>query len=113
MAEFWRALRTLKALQLDQAAAPMDGVAPCPEIARRLTPNEPERRPERRSEPRLEYALIPDRPEPGSALHESPSTRQPNEPGPGRDRQQAPVSCLPQEAAPRPRSNEPNSQRKP
>jgi hypothetical protein len=65
MAEFWRALRTLKALQAEQAATPMGASAPRPEIARRLTPNQPERCAERQ----LEYVL-PEAPTVGRALHE-------------------------------------------
>ena len=65
MAEFWRALRTLKALQAEQAATPVGASAPRPEIARRLTPDEPERCAERL----VEYVL-PEPTTPGRTLHE-------------------------------------------
>ena len=57
MAEFWRALRTLKALQAEQAvmelqeAVPATALGARPPLARRQLPNEPERA----AEPRLEY----------------------------------------------------------
>jgi hypothetical protein len=94
MAEFMRALRTLKALQAEQAAAtelhvaapaPVPAQPPRPaaraQMARRPEPNEPERRPEARPEPRLEYVL-PDRPAPGRTLHEPAAPWTPNEPEP-------------------------------
>jgi hypothetical protein len=66
MAEFWRALRTLKALQAEQTAMALGAVTPRrPETAGRPPPNEPERRAQRR----LEYVL-PDQPTSGRALHE-------------------------------------------
>jgi hypothetical protein len=104
MAEFWRALRTLKALQAGQQTTAMAASPPRPRIARRDKPNEPERS----AGPRLEY-VTPDPPARARTLHEAAAPWLPKEPEPGRDRQQAPVSCSPQEAAPRPRSNEPNS----
>ena len=92
MAEFWRALRTLKALQAEQAAATdLRMAAPAtvraqplrpaarPEIAHRPAPNEPERHSESPPEPRLEYVL-PDRPGPGGTLHEPAALWTPNEP---------------------------------
>jgi hypothetical protein len=126
MAEFMRALRTLKALQAEQAAETGPALA-----ARSLDahPKAPARRaplvhraqpdePERAAEPRLECALS-EPPGRGRTLHEPaapwlpPAPWMPNEPEPGRNRQEAPGSCSPREAAPRPRSNEPNSLRKP
>jgi hypothetical protein len=71
MAEFWRALRTLKALQAEQAATPMGASAPRPPIARRLAPNEPEHR--------MEYVL-PEPPMPGRTLHEAATPPWPPEP---------------------------------
>jgi hypothetical protein len=79
MAEFWRALRTLKALQAEQAATPMDASAPRPEIARRFSPDEPERGAGRP----LEY-VQPDRSTSGRSLHEplapAPRCPEPKEP---------------------------------
>ena len=85
MAEFWRALRTLKALQAEQAAARATGAEMlelppartrppaagpcCPE------PDEPEIAAARR----LQY-LISGRPEPGGVLHESTAPWLPNKP---------------------------------
>jgi hypothetical protein len=84
MAEFWRALRTLKALQAEQAVAqaatpvleaqrkrprPPAPVAPCP------APNEPGRG----DDLRLQY-LVPDQPLPGRTLHEPAAPWMPNEP---------------------------------
>jgi hypothetical protein len=68
MAEFMRSLRMLKALQAEQAASMPVGAGATIE-------------PEHCARPRLD-ALSPDRPEPGSGLHESPATWQPNEPEP-------------------------------
>ena len=70
MAEFWRALKTLKALQAEQAAMELQDAVPVPLIrpAGAWTPNEPERRSVSAPEPLLEYVL-PDRPAP-DALHE-------------------------------------------
>ena len=87
MAEFWRALRTLKALQAEQALEAGQGIetslpvaahpvepAARPPLALRPQPNEPERCPQHRLD-----ALIP---APGRGLHESPASWQPNEPEP-------------------------------
>jgi hypothetical protein len=81
MAEFWRALRTLKALQAEQAledapalASPPLRIAPRPQLARHQQPNEPERCPQHRRD-----TLIP---EPSRGRHESPAIWQPNEPEP-------------------------------
>jgi hypothetical protein len=88
MAEFWRALRTLKALQAEQAAAnepaletqpvathPLAGQptrpAARPPLAHRPQTSEPERR--------LEYAL-PEPPARGRTLHEPAVPWPPNEP---------------------------------
>jgi hypothetical protein len=81
MAELWRALRTLKALQAEAAMAvqePVPAPAARPRPADRVQPNEPESRSISAPEPRLEYAL-PDRPAPG-ALHEPAALWLPNEP---------------------------------
>ena len=87
MAEFWRALKTLKALQAEQAAGdaaalemPAPAAAPAPvraqpppaqrpPIVRR--PNEPER---------LMAYLLPEPPIAGPALHEPAAPAMPNEP---------------------------------
>jgi hypothetical protein len=75
MAEFWRALRTLKALQAEPTGArPVGASASRPQLARDQQPNEPERCPQHRLD-----TLIP---EPGHGLHESPAIWQPNEPEP-------------------------------
>jgi hypothetical protein len=90
MAEFWRALRTLKALQAEQAATGLDVAAPAPvraqpprpaahpEIADRPGPSEPERCPASPPERHLEYVL-PDLHQPGRALHETAARWKPNE----------------------------------
>ena len=87
MAEFWRALHTLKALQAEQAATDLRMAAPAPvrayplrpaarpEIAHRPAPNEPERR----ALPRLDYAQSPSTAL-GHALHEPATPWLPNEP---------------------------------
>ena len=83
MAEFWRALKTLNALQAEQAAeqaagaqalemAPKQPRAPA-RLASRPAPNEPERRPGN------EY-VIPDQAGPGRTLHEPAARWMPNEP---------------------------------
>ena len=81
MAEFWRALRTLKALQAEptvetDAALPMSPIRPAarPQLARHQQPNEPERCPQHRLDTLIH--------EPGRGLHESPAIWQPNEPEP-------------------------------
>jgi hypothetical protein len=106
MAEFWRALRTLKALQAEQAAdtdaleahrldacpkAQPTRPAARPRLVHRPQPDEPERR--------LEYAL-PEPPARGRTLHEPAAPWLPNEPatGPG------PHAASP---LPRPVPNEP------
>jgi hypothetical protein len=118
MAEFWRALETLKALQAEQAvdlgpalaaqAVELHPKAPVvrPPLVHRPRPDEPERGRETRPERRLEYVL-PGLPKPSRTLHEPAAPWLPNEPAPGRDRHQAPVLCRPQEAAPRSAPNEP------
>jgi hypothetical protein len=87
MAEFWRALRTLKALQAEQAAANEPALAahsleahPKPPAARppvvhRPRPDEPERD----AAPRLNY-LMPHPPAPGPTLHEPAAPWLPKEP---------------------------------
>ncbi len=81
MAEFWRALRTLKALQAEQtvetdATLPMSPIRPAaqPRLALRLQPNEPERA----ADPRLDY--LPSEPPASGALHEPTAAWLPNEP---------------------------------
>jgi hypothetical protein len=85
MAEFMRALRTLKALQAGAAAEELPVAAPAPVRAQPARsaarppdahlpgPNEPERLPDSRAErrpgPQLEYVL-PDSTAPGHTLHE-------------------------------------------
>ena len=73
MAEFWRALRTLKALQSEQAAETCPALeahpnrpAARPPLAHRPQPNQPESAAGRP----LEYAL-PAPPAPGRTLHEA------------------------------------------
>jgi hypothetical protein len=105
MAELWRALRTLKALQAEQAIETgpvlarrpleMHPEAPAarPPLVHGPRPNEPERH----AEPPLEYAM-PEPSAPGRTLHEHAAAwlpkepvapRRPNEPKPGRERQEA------------------------
>jgi hypothetical protein len=116
MAEFWRALKTLKALQAEQAAAnepalaarPVDvrpkaqptRPAPRPPLAHARQPSEPERSPR----PRLDY-VMPDPAAPGRTLHEPAAPWLPNEPetGPaprGARPNQPPVSTEPAPAEP-------------
>ena len=66
MAEFWRALKTLKALQAEQHAAGAQVLEVPPQqprvparVASRPAPNEPERRP-------LHEYVMPDRPGPAA-----------------------------------------------
>jgi hypothetical protein len=88
MAEFVRALRTLKALQAEQNAGVEVAEMPPrqPRVPARVAftpaPNEPERR-------ALDEYLIPDRTGPGRALHDPASRWLPNEPEPARDRHEA------------------------
>jgi hypothetical protein len=90
MAEFWRALKTLKALQKEQAvetgptlaahpaeARPMTPAAP-PLLARRPRPNEPRRG----AASRLDY-IVPEPVAPAPTLHEPPAPWLPNEPETG------------------------------
>ena len=70
MAEFWRALKTLKALQAERAAGapgplrvPLRQSRAPARVASRPAPNEPERRP-------LHDYVIPDQAGPGRTLHE-------------------------------------------
>ena len=97
MAEFWRALRTLKALQAEQTESQLRVAAPAPvraqprvaaarsPIVRRPGPNDPERRRGSPPERRLEY-LLPDRPAPGRILHEPAAFWTPDAPEPARAR---------------------------
>jgi hypothetical protein len=83
MAEFWRALRTLKALQAEQAAMELQEAVPAPvpplrpaarpPLADRTQPNEPERAPAR-----PEY--LPNKPPTPGTLHEPAAPWRPNEP---------------------------------
>jgi hypothetical protein len=105
MAEFWRALRTLKALQAEQAietgpalatrSLEMQPDAPAarPPLVHGPRPNEPERAAARGPE-----YVTPEPPTRGRTLHEPAAAwlpnkpvapRMPNEPKPGRDRQGA------------------------
>jgi hypothetical protein len=110
MAEFWRALRTLKALQAEQAATgstlqthPRDGHPPeahpitlaARPLASRPQPDEPERR--------LDYAL-PESPERGRTLHEPAAPWLPNEPRASQKAVSAPAqpNLAPNEPAPSP-----------
>ena len=89
MAEFWRALKTLKALQAEQAAEQAAGAqalemapqaAPCAGARSRPVP--------RRTNPsagRCNEYVIPDQAGPGRTLHEPAARWMPNEPEPGRD----------------------------
>jgi hypothetical protein len=90
MAEFTRALKTLKALQAEQAkpvahapgaalalAAPAGRPAARPTLARRARPNEPEP-----GAARLMEHALPEPPTPGRALHEPAVPWLPNEPEP-------------------------------
>jgi hypothetical protein len=112
MAEFWRALKTLKALQAEQAAetGPTLEARPAPRpvrpaarppLARHQRPDEPERA----TEPRLEYVLS-EPPAVGCSLHEPAACWRPNEP----ERQPAgPVHARADAVAP----NEPRSHAQP
>ena len=111
LAEFWRALRTLKALQAEQAldagpalsAHPLPAhparVAPRPPLGHRLQPDEPERAAERR----LAYA-VPELGAPGHTLHEPAAPWLPNEPRSGA----APHTPVPAGDIGRPPSPEPS-----
>jgi hypothetical protein len=87
MAEFWRALRTLKALHAERAAQLVDVAAPASAEQRRPAlrcgtdhrsePNEPDRYAGRWFED-----LRPEPPKSGRALHEAPAPWTPNEPQP-------------------------------
>jgi hypothetical protein len=91
MAEFWRALKTLKALQAEQAAGAQALEVPLrqPRAPARVVsgpaPNEPERRP-------LHDYVIPDQAGPRRTLHEPAASWTPNEPKPGRDSHEAAVA---------------------
>jgi hypothetical protein len=89
MAEFWRALRTLKALQAEQAADTGPALEAHPPEAHPLTPAawpplvhrpQPDE-PERGAKPRLDY-VIPEPSAPGRTLHEPAASWLPNEPQP-------------------------------
>jgi hypothetical protein len=95
MAEFWRALKTLKALQAEQAAeagaaleahsldahprAQATRPAARPPLVHRPQPDEPKRG----AGPGLDY-VMPDPPAPGRTLHEPAAPWLPNEPEPHR-----------------------------
>jgi hypothetical protein len=117
MGEFWRALRTLKALQAEQAATELDAAAPglaahsleprptapaAPRaLARRPRPDEPERA----AESRLEY-VMPDPRAQARTLHEPVAPWRPNEPQRAAGRQldhtasELPAGTLHEPAAP-------------
>ena len=114
MAEFWRALRTLKALQAEQAAniasslaaQPLDPrlktPAPRAPLIDRSPPNEPERDAGRRQE------YVPtEPPASGRTLHEPAAPWLPNEPETGQDRQEAPGPICAAEGRAGSRSNAP------
>jgi hypothetical protein len=94
MAEFWRALRTLKALQAEQAAETGPALeahplathparpAARPPLVHRPQPNQPERP--------LEYTL-PESPAPARTLHEPAARWLPNEPEPRQHAASAPA----------------------
>ena len=97
MAEFWRALRTLKALQAEQAkpveraagaalalAAPGSRPAAGATVAPRAKPDEPERRASLRLDD-----VMPEPGAPGRALHEQAAPWLPNEPETGSARHAA------------------------
>jgi hypothetical protein len=120
MAEFWRALRTLKALQAEQAveagpeleARPLE-TRPTPPAARpplghRAQPDEPEPA----AKPQLAYVLTEP---PGHArtLHEPAAPWLPDEPDPGRDREEAPGAVRAATDRAASCSNEPDSLRNP
>ena len=86
MAEFWRALKTLKALQAEAAPVAVPALvdapprpAARPEDAQRRGPNEPERRPDAGPVRGLEY-VPPEPPACGRTLHEPAAPWMPNEP---------------------------------
>jgi hypothetical protein len=84
LAEFWRALRTLKALQAEQAVAPGAALAARPT---RSAPRAPLAQAPPPSEPeppacRLQY-VMPEPPPPGRALHEPAAPWLPDEPETG------------------------------
>jgi hypothetical protein len=87
MAEFWRALRTLKALQAEQSLGTGPALATrptrrlaTPPLVHRPQPDEPERGAARRPE------YLPTEPPPPGALHEPAAAWIPNEPETGSDR---------------------------
>jgi hypothetical protein len=95
MAEFWRALRSLKALQAEQAAATGAALDACAtrraaraSLAPRPLPNEPERAADRR-------LALPEPGAPGRALHEPAAPWLPKEPSaqPRRCRGQGPLTA--------------------
>jgi len=109
MAEFWRALKTLKALQAEQAAEVGPALAahsleahPKPSAARpplvhRPRPDEPERA----AEPRLEY-VSPTPSARGCTLHEPAAPWLPNEPETGAAPRDARLKHLPISTEPAP-----------
>jgi hypothetical protein len=76
MAEFWRALKTLKALQAEQAANAIERPAskPAARIGGRVEPDEPKRGAARR----LDY-VMPASPVTGPTLHEPAAPWLPNQ----------------------------------
>ena len=121
MAEFSRALRTLKALQSEQArpaenaagatlalASPDNRAAARPTVARGGNQRNPSAAPRSGS---LEVMLDPGAP--GRALHESVGLWQPNEPGPSRTVHEAAACQMPERPDAHSTSNEPGRLRKP
>jgi len=110
MAEFWRALRTLKALQAEQAAETSPALAANPPVAhRRRSPARPAvahlaqpDEPEGGAGRPLHY-VMPDQPVPGRTMHEPAAPWLPNEPTIERSAASAPPlpDLLPNKPAPR------------
>jgi hypothetical protein len=110
MAEFWRALKTLKALQAEQAkpveraagaalalAAPDSRPAPRATVVPHAKPNETEPRASRRLD---DVMLVPGAP--GRALHEQAAPWLPNEPETGSARHAAVAPASQTQASPKP-----------
>jgi hypothetical protein len=103
MAEFWRALRTLKALQAEQAAEAGPSLEAHPKaparrarLIHRPQPDEPERNPE----PRLESLSTEP---PARTVHEPAAPWVPNEPGAPSPHAAAPLTPARPERTPWPR----------
>jgi hypothetical protein len=90
IAEFMRALRTLKALQAEEQSLGAEVLAMPPRQPRAPAraaflpvPNEPERRAQSSPDPALDY-LLPNQPRLGRTLHEPAAPWLPKEPEPDR-----------------------------